>query len=1352
MQSRIKEQEDNIFSQNSTPPVVVVVSQPQFEPFTRPKTQHEKAISLFQQFTETLQAFKNKKQSERPNEQKKATQIIMQNINHFSVGSIRYEVDPIDNSKLQKQYVPMFPHLYKPDGFSREIIEDVIFQFKVNKDKSKTIEGDKVVYNNIQILFKTKNSQNTYYEKYSLDIMFDNVQKFACYEIDNETSRIFIVLRRPCLVLKNFPTNNSKKPYSFQEINSPFSFQSKEKQMFMNYWNLKQVIMLEGTLDFQKNYQDLLTDLQNLDMIPNIDFRYGYDNEVERETQLAQCSIQVLNDEEIQKTHTDLMDRNEAFYSLLNQFIIPLRLSFLTLLSQKKCSVYNDELIDFMKELMQKEVQTESQKPILQASQSPMEFDFYIQDGNDSAQFQVRRVVYLIDKLVGDINVRGRPKYNSKKRRSRTLLEAYRYLEKNSGEITLEIQNETENDNDLRQRRIYQTPTLTLFFANQREQTNRVIRQFKKYKDNFFRLVLVNDQLQKFHFGSMKQKEMLQHMKDLMKQELYIGDSLAQVLNYSNSQLKNHSVWMVCSTSIPEIQPNAIISRLGTFTNEGGNLKMFARRGQCFSTTKYVTKLDPDSNVEVIEDIERPKKNDPDLAQAEPDQREGNYVFTDGCGGVKGVLMLKPDLDGRKVQLRKSQIKFACENWGLEVIRCSTFSQGYLNRQVILLLSCLGVDDNVFLSHLHTALENLNVEKVIKNLYSRSTVFMTSKSKNRKDENENKSKANEMKNELDVFFGPSKIFSPIFKHCLAQTLKQIEQVKKGLPEEMRTKDLHLSPKQVFFLENEPIFDSILSNMVLGLAVNLKKKARIRIKNSCTLIGVIDETGTLDEGEIYLKINRGSYDYDQIQEKLVDEYDEIENADGKKSRLAEINTWLDQIIEGDVIVTKNPCSHPGDIRKLRAVGEHSTFEHLTNVIVFSSKGCRPEQHKMSGGDLDGDVYLCMWDESLVNALQKIEKPAVYKKFEESIKTDSQKDTIVDYMAEYFEKDNLGHLAHLHLGLSDQLGVEGPYNKECVELSWYISIAVDFAKHGKHVDKDKYEMIEKKLDRWPDYMEKNDIGRKTVESPLILGQLYRAVDCKKYLKGSMNVDHKRSICLNYRLSPIIIRPYSYTKFSNRRFHKYLVLAYTEIVAPLNEKLRELMIQYNIGNEGELYCTNLTFCLSDDKLQEGIIGDAGMQKDEDAVNALNNKIKEFIKIFRDKFDYLLQNNECTKFELSQAIYFTTYYNVSNEDTAVYSQNFFFNGSAEEIEGMKEFVEHWQEYQDRTMPEQYEEIIQRLQDFNYYKKYMKKGLISSQEKLKKLLQIKQFFSVPWLVCYENLLSQGGMEDEDQNERSAFE
>jgi RNA-dependent RNA polymerase len=27
---------------------------------------------------------------------------------------------------------------------------------------------------------------------------------------------------------------------------------------------------------------------------------------------------------------------------------------------------------------------------------------------------------------------------------------------------------------------------------------------------------------------------------------------------------------------------------------------------------------------------------------------------------------------------------------------------------------------------------------------------------------------------------------------------------------------------------------------------------------------------------------------------------------------------EKVIEGDVIVTKNPCSHPGDVRKFKAV--------------------------------------------------------------------------------------------------------------------------------------------------------------------------------------------------------------------------------------------------------------------------------------------------------------------------------------------------------------------------------------------------------------------------------------------------
>jgi len=48
-------------------------------------------------------------------------------------------------------------------------------------------------------------------------------------------------------------------------------------------------------------------------------------------------------------------------------------------------------------------------------------------------------------------------------------------------------------------------------------------------------------------------------------------------------------------------------------------------------------------------------------------------------------------------------------------------------------------------------------------------------------------------------------------------------------------------------------------MVLGQAVNLKKKARIQIKDSCVLIGTVDEQGLLGENEIFVQISRCNYE-------------------------------------------------------------------------------------------------------------------------------------------------------------------------------------------------------------------------------------------------------------------------------------------------------------------------------------------------------------------------------------------------------------------------------------------------------------------------------------------------------------
>jgi hypothetical protein len=51
--------------------------------------------------------------------------------------------------------------------------------------------------------------------------------------------------------------------------------------------------------------------------------------------------------------------------------------------------------------------------------------------------------------------------------------------------------------------------------------------------------------------------------------------------------------------------------------------------------------------------------------------------------------------------------------------------------------------------------------------------------------------------------------------------------------------------------NDPIMSSIMYTMQLNQYLNLRKKARILLPDSCVLIGVIDPTGTLEENEIFV---------------------------------------------------------------------------------------------------------------------------------------------------------------------------------------------------------------------------------------------------------------------------------------------------------------------------------------------------------------------------------------------------------------------------------------------------------------------------------------------------------------------
>lgn len=145
---------------------------------------------------------------------------------------------------------------------------------------------------------------------------------------------------------------------------------------------------------------------------------------------------------------------------------------------------------------------------------------------------------------------------------------------------------------------------------------------------------------------------------------------------------------------------------------------------------------------------------------------------------------------------------------------------------------------------------------------------------------------------------------------------------------------------------------MLYGMQLVSYQGIKKKARIMVNDSATLIGCVDTDGWLEEGQVFVQIRRDSY---KCKKKLGDS--------GFKKAQVEHVLIDEQVLLGNLMVTRNPATHPGDVRVMTGV-DVPQLRHLTNVVVFSSKGERPACNMMAGGDLDGDVYFVCWDKELL----------------------------------------------------------------------------------------------------------------------------------------------------------------------------------------------------------------------------------------------------------------------------------------------------------------------------------------------------------------------------------------------------
>lgn len=192
--------------------------------------------------------------------------------------------------------------------------------------------------------------------------------------------------------------------------------------------------------------------------------------------------------------------------------------------------------------------------------------------------------------------------------------------------------------------------------------------------------------------------------------------------------------------------------------------------------------------------------------------------------------------------------------------------------------------------------------------------------------------------------------------------------------------------------NDPLLSAVVEAAVLRELRLLKYKAKIPIDQGVTLFGVMDETGYLNEGEIYVAFDDALF----ISGHSIDLDDRL------------------------MIVTRSPALHPGDIQRARNIvpPEHHPLRTLKNCIAFSKKGKRDLPSCLSGGDLDGDTYNIIWDENVV--LQcSIFEPADYPRVEPlSIHREVKQEDMTDFFIQFMETDQLGLIATRHMILADQ----------------------------------------------------------------------------------------------------------------------------------------------------------------------------------------------------------------------------------------------------------------------------------------------------------------------------------------------
>ncbi|KAF2271207.1 RdRP-domain-containing protein [Lojkania enalia] len=577
------------------------------------------------------------------------------------------------------------------------------------------------------------------------------------------------------------------------------------------------------------------------------------------------------------------------------------------------------------------------------------------------------------------------------------------------------------------------TPTMLHVNTPVPETSNRILRKYSANSDRFLRVKFSDEKTEgRLNYTSDGRfDEPFNRILRAMANGIVVAGRLYVFLAYGNSQFRENGAYFYAPTNF--LSAAEIRSQMGTFDHIKTVAKWGARLGQCFSSTRA---LSYNANIVKIPDITR-----------------NNYTFTDGVGkisrflaqmaakdlglqnpfddppslyqfrlaGCKGVLALDPKLMGCEVHIRESQYKFEEKSHGLEIIRASAFATACFNRQLIIVLSTLGVPDKVF-----------------------------------------KMKQQEMVNYLE--------------RAMTEESVALERLQRNIDFNQTTLAMAAMILNGFMDRKDPFMMSLLQLWRAFNIKHLKEKARIVIEQGAFVLGCVDEYQVL-LGHFNDPQSSPDATREEKLETLPEIFLQISDSEKKGSY---------KVITGVCIIARNPSLHPGDLRVVSAV-DKPELRHLKNVLVLPSTGDRDLANMCSGGDLDGDDYLVLWDQDfLPEIINEIPMDFTSEKPEELDRPVTVED-VAHFFVAYMKNDSLARIALSHLAQADS-SVQGVKNEKCLELARLHSLAVDYPKSGIPAVMDRSLQPRK----WPHFMEnKHRASEQIYHSKSILGVLFDQV---------------------------------------------------------------------------------------------------------------------------------------------------------------------------------------------------------------------------------------------------------------------